>query len=186
MKALVISEYAHPSKIPLTRDAPVPVPTPGSDELLINVHSAGLNFFDVCLTLSALLYFPRLTCLRIFIRKNRYCRPKESIRRNRRALLCLAPSLPAPSRSRRSGAPSSPVTGCLDIPKARMESKSLPSQFTYCRCRMPSRLTKAQVSLVFAPPLAHWAAPKRVLRRALRDLSDELRGTRGAWEITGW
>jgi hypothetical protein len=32
MKALVISEYAHPSKIPLTRDAPVPVPAPDSDE----------------------------------------------------------------------------------------------------------------------------------------------------------
>jgi len=47
MKALVITEYAHPSKIQLTRDAPEPIPTPGSDELLINVHSAGLNFFDI-------------------------------------------------------------------------------------------------------------------------------------------
>ncbi|KAH8991185.1 NAD-P-binding protein [Lactarius akahatsu] len=47
MKALVITEYAHPSKIQLTRDAPEPVPTPGSDELLIDVHSAGLNFFDI-------------------------------------------------------------------------------------------------------------------------------------------
>lgn len=52
MKALVISEYAHPSQIPLTRDAPVPVPTPDSDELLINVHSAGLNFFDASYTYS--------------------------------------------------------------------------------------------------------------------------------------
>jgi hypothetical protein len=47
MKALVITEYAHPSKLQLTRDAPEPVPTPGSDELLIDVYSAGLNFFDV-------------------------------------------------------------------------------------------------------------------------------------------
>ncbi|KAH9055015.1 alcohol dehydrogenase [Lactarius vividus] len=47
MKALVITEYAHPSKIQLTRDVPEPVPTPGSDELLIDVHSAGLNFFDI-------------------------------------------------------------------------------------------------------------------------------------------
>lgn len=47
MKALVITEYAHPSKIQLTRDAPEPVPTPGSDELLIDVHSTGLNFFDI-------------------------------------------------------------------------------------------------------------------------------------------
>ncbi len=47
MKALVITEYAHPSKIQLTQDAPEPVPKPGSDELLIDVYSAGLNFFDV-------------------------------------------------------------------------------------------------------------------------------------------
>ena len=47
MKALVVTEYAHPSKLQLTRDAPEPVPKPGSDELLIDVHSAGLNFFDV-------------------------------------------------------------------------------------------------------------------------------------------
>jgi hypothetical protein len=47
MKAFVISEYAHPSKIQLTPDAPEPILTPGSDDLLVDVHSAGLNFFDV-------------------------------------------------------------------------------------------------------------------------------------------
>jgi NADPH:quinone reductase-like Zn-dependent oxidoreductase len=47
MKAFLISAYAHPSKIQLTHDAPEPTPTPGSDDLLINVHSAALNFFDV-------------------------------------------------------------------------------------------------------------------------------------------
>lgn len=52
MKAFVISEYAHPSKVQVTRDAPEPVPKPGSDELLIDVHSAGLNFFDVRSSLS--------------------------------------------------------------------------------------------------------------------------------------
>ncbi|KAF8268474.1 hypothetical protein EI94DRAFT_1727604 [Lactarius quietus] len=46
MKALVISEYAHPSKLQLTQNAPEPVPATGSDELLIDVYSAGLNFFD--------------------------------------------------------------------------------------------------------------------------------------------
>ena len=63
MKAFVIKEYAHPSKLQLTWDAPEPVLTPGSDELLINVHSAGLNFFDVRLTPnplpSFLLTWPR-------------------------------------------------------------------------------------------------------------------------------
>ncbi|KAI9507331.1 NAD-P-binding protein [Russula earlei] len=47
MKAFVVSEYAHPSKIKLTHDAPEPVLTPGSDDLLIDVHSAGVNFFDI-------------------------------------------------------------------------------------------------------------------------------------------
>ena len=47
MRAFVISEYAHPSKIQLTYDAQEPILAPGSDELLIDVHSAGLNFFDV-------------------------------------------------------------------------------------------------------------------------------------------
>jgi NADPH:quinone reductase len=47
MRAFVVSEYAHPSKIQLTHNAPEPVLNPGSDELLIDVHSAGLNFFDV-------------------------------------------------------------------------------------------------------------------------------------------
>ncbi|KAI0306202.1 chaperonin 10-like protein [Multifurca ochricompacta] len=47
MKAFVVSEYAHPTKIQLTHDAPEPVPTPGSDDLLIDVHSSGLNYFDI-------------------------------------------------------------------------------------------------------------------------------------------
>jgi NADPH:quinone reductase len=47
MRAFVVSEYAHPSKIQLTNDAPDPVLKPGSDEILIDIHSAGLNFFDV-------------------------------------------------------------------------------------------------------------------------------------------
>ena len=58
MKAFVIKEYAHPSKLQLTWDAPEPVLTPGSDEHLINVHSAGLNFFDVRLAPTLLILYP--------------------------------------------------------------------------------------------------------------------------------
>ncbi|KAH9981893.1 NAD-P-binding protein [Russula compacta] len=47
MKAFVISEYAHHSNIPLTLDAPDPVFDEASDNLLVDVHSAGLNFFDI-------------------------------------------------------------------------------------------------------------------------------------------
>ena len=45
MRAFVITEYAHPSKIPLTQNAPEPIP--GKDQVLVNVYSAGVNFFDV-------------------------------------------------------------------------------------------------------------------------------------------
>lgn len=46
MRAFVIKEYAHPSKISLTLDAPEP--KVGPDEVLVDVYSAGMNFFDVC------------------------------------------------------------------------------------------------------------------------------------------
>jgi NADPH2:quinone reductase len=45
MRAFVVKENAHPSKIILSIDAPKPTPGPG--QLLIDVYSAGLNFFDV-------------------------------------------------------------------------------------------------------------------------------------------
>ncbi|KAK0504589.1 hypothetical protein EDD18DRAFT_1125491 [Armillaria luteobubalina] len=45
MRAVLVSELAHPSKIPLSVD--VPEPTLKEDEVLIDVYSAGLNFFDI-------------------------------------------------------------------------------------------------------------------------------------------
>ena len=45
MRAFVISQLSHPSKIELTKDAPEPKPAPG--QILVDVYSAGLNFFDV-------------------------------------------------------------------------------------------------------------------------------------------
>ena len=45
MRAFTITEFAHPSEIKLTTDAPEP--ELGRDEVLIDVYSAGLNFFDV-------------------------------------------------------------------------------------------------------------------------------------------
>lgn len=53
MRAFTISKYAHPSEISLTTDAPEP--KPGKDEVLVDVYSAGLNFFDVCICTSAVL-----------------------------------------------------------------------------------------------------------------------------------
>ena len=45
MRAFVVKELAHPSKISLSHD--VPEPTPGPEEVIVEVYSAALNFFDV-------------------------------------------------------------------------------------------------------------------------------------------
>lgn len=45
MRAFVVRELAHPSGINLSHD--VPEPTAGKDQVLVDVYSAGLNFFDV-------------------------------------------------------------------------------------------------------------------------------------------
>jgi NADPH2:quinone reductase len=45
MKGFVVKDLAHPSKIPLATD--VPEPKAGKDQVIVDVYSAGLNFFDV-------------------------------------------------------------------------------------------------------------------------------------------
>lgn len=45
MRGFVVKELAHPSKISLSYD--VPEPTPGPEEVIVDVYSAALNFFDV-------------------------------------------------------------------------------------------------------------------------------------------
>ncbi|CAE6430394.1 unnamed protein product [Rhizoctonia solani] len=45
MKAIVIDHYAHPSKQLVTDQAPEP--KPAADEVLVEVHTAALNFFDI-------------------------------------------------------------------------------------------------------------------------------------------
>lgn len=45
MRAFVVKELSHPSKIPVTHG--VPEPTLGPRQISVDVYSAGLNFFDV-------------------------------------------------------------------------------------------------------------------------------------------
>ncbi|KAL4073966.1 hypothetical protein V8B97DRAFT_1937400 [Scleroderma yunnanense] len=45
MRAYVVNEYVHPSDLRLVPDAPVPIPQ--SDEVLVDVYSSALNFFDI-------------------------------------------------------------------------------------------------------------------------------------------
>ncbi|KIK01424.1 hypothetical protein K443DRAFT_678425 [Laccaria amethystina LaAM-08-1] len=45
MRAFVIKKLSHPSKISLSID--VPEPQPGQRQVIVDVYSAGLNFFDI-------------------------------------------------------------------------------------------------------------------------------------------
>jgi len=45
MRAYVVKEWKHPSKLALVHNAPEPVT--GPEEVLVDLYSAGLNFFDI-------------------------------------------------------------------------------------------------------------------------------------------
>ncbi|KAI0829943.1 alcohol dehydrogenase [Trametes gibbosa] len=45
MRAFVVSEYAHPAQIPVSQNAPEP--TTAAGQVLVDVYSAGLNYFDI-------------------------------------------------------------------------------------------------------------------------------------------
>jgi NADPH:quinone reductase len=45
MRAFVVKELTHPSKISLSTG--IPEPTAGPGQVLVDVYSAGLNFFEV-------------------------------------------------------------------------------------------------------------------------------------------
>jgi len=148
MKAFLVSEYAHPSKIQLTHDAPEPILTPGSDDLLIDVHCAALNFFDV-----RFFFFPRLLYPHVGLSHNhgpipyncRYCNARESIKRNPRVLSCSARNLPEPLLLRLQGAHTSPAIAYLGVRKARTASASSPIQSMCCLCQIRFRSTKEPV-----------------------------------------
>jgi hypothetical protein len=150
MKAFLVSEYAHPSQIQLTHDAPEPVLTPGSEGLLIDVHSAGLNFFDVRLfSLRPPIFSTRMLDFshdRGPIPYNcRYYNARESIKRNPRVLSCSAPNLPEPLPLRLQGAHTSLAIAYLGVRKARTASASSRIRSMCCLCRMHFHLTKELV-----------------------------------------
>lgn len=45
MRAFAVKEFAHPSKITLTND--FAEPEAGPNDVIVDVYSAGLNYFDV-------------------------------------------------------------------------------------------------------------------------------------------
>lgn len=48
MRGYVVPKYIHPNDLPLAIDVPEPMAGPG--EVIIDVYSAGLNYFDVSIT----------------------------------------------------------------------------------------------------------------------------------------
>lgn len=85
MRAFVIQKLAHPSQIALSYD--VPEPTAGRNQVLVDVYSAGLNFFDVS-------NFMMHHCSVLIIRP-RFYNPKANISTNLLYPSSLAPSLQA-------------------------------------------------------------------------------------------
>ena len=79
MKAFVVKEYAHPSNIPLAYDAPEP--KAGPTDVIVDVYSAGLNFFDVSIYSHAVYHDRR----RNTIISPRFFKPRESIKINLRS-----------------------------------------------------------------------------------------------------
>ena len=49
MRAYVVPKYTHPDDLQLAADVPEPIAGPG--EVIIDVYSAGLNYYDVSITL---------------------------------------------------------------------------------------------------------------------------------------
>ena len=52
MRAFIVNAWAPHGEIPLATNVPLPVVKLG--EVLVDVYSAGLNFFDVCLKFASI------------------------------------------------------------------------------------------------------------------------------------
>ena len=138
MRAFVINKLNHPSKIELTKDAPEPKQVP--DRVLVDVYSAGLNFFDVsaCFDCPNPPYFAVNESAIDDVLFPRFCRLRGNTRFGRNSRLSWVQSLPGSSRETHSSlwvVRSNPETGCSDTLKARMRTKSLLTPGSYCLSR---------------------------------------------------
>lgn len=133
MRAFVINHLSHPSKIELTRNAPEPKPVPG--HILVDVYSAGLNFFDVSRRRFGcpISNFRRMCGRRRSFR--RFCRPRGSTRSNRSSHLSWVQSLPVLFQKTRPPpwvVHSDLGIGYLDTHKERMQTESLLTPDSFC------------------------------------------------------
>lgn len=92
MRAFVIKQLSHPSKVELTEDAPDPKPAP--DQILVDVYSAGLNFYDVSTRPDGLSHFILDEHPTDDVSFPRFCRPRGNTRAGRNSHLFWAQNLP--------------------------------------------------------------------------------------------
>lgn len=138
MRAFVIKHLSHPSKIELTRNAPEPKQVPG--HILVDVYSAGLNFFDVS---TRRFGYPIPNSQRTYDRRRsfrRFCRLRGSTRSNRNSHLSWVQSSPVLFRKTRPPpwvVHSNRGIGCLDTRKERMQTKSSLTPGSFCTSQEP-------------------------------------------------
>ena len=137
MRGFVVKDLAHPSKIPLSTDAPEPKLGPGL--VLVDVYSAGLNFFDVR-TMSH--------CWAKSIDNlvsHRFCKLKANTKTNPHFPSSSARNLQAASPLNTPfprDALSSLASGCLELHRERLRTPSPPSGPSSSPCLITSLSTR--------------------------------------------
>jgi hypothetical protein len=135
MRAFVVNKLNHPSKIELTKDAPEPKLVP--DQVLVDIYSAGLNFFDV----STFFLDSPNPDLNGFVTDvpnfsfPRFCRPRGNTRINLSSRSSWVQSLPVSSRGTRPSlwvVRSNQETGYSDTVKVHTRIKSLLTPSSFC------------------------------------------------------
>jgi len=139
MRAFVVHELTHPSKISLERN--VVEPTAGPQEVLVDIFAAGLNFVDVRLKTS--LVFKWLTTF------SRFSKRKENIRLNHPSLSSWAmSSLVGSPRTHPflKGVNCDVVNEYSGLVKVALPTKLQSITIQCCPCLKTSRSNKEQVS----------------------------------------
>lgn len=140
MRGFVVKDLAHPSKIPLSTDAPEPKLGPGL--VLVDVYSAGLNFFDVRIIImphcqAKSIDNPSLSPRSCKLKANTKTNPHfpSSSAQNSQAASPLNTPLPRDAHS-------SLVSGCLELHRERLRTPYPPSGLSSSPCPTISLSTR--------------------------------------------
>lgn len=156
MKGFFVEKLAHPSKIQLSTDLPAPKPT--GSQVLVDIYSTGLNFFDVRSLFPALVeksirvFKNAPTSLRLGAPMYRSSNPKGNTSTNRPSLSSLARNSQDASRGRRPSPPGARINLVSEysaLRKALSRTLSLLSGRSSFPCLTISALTRVQVRSMF-------------------------------------